>query len=779
MDRATTPPGWKRVTSALALLMLVVIAAADTPAAAAGAPVTLPDMQILVPTNAISVGIDPTSGDRQLRFTHVTTDIGAGPFELDPTYDSNTGTSTFVQVIYNSPSPGKWVRDHTVPVAVTGNWSPPSDYQFPLASFTLNQVNSDASLGPVVATSPKTDYCMTGDTRLTGVANTPNQTFISQGNCTDPTQRLGWSVGWGDEYDQTDSGQPIDLTGVPDGTYILRGVVDPLHVLTESDTTNDVTDTTLQISGDNVTVLSQTNGDPPTGGFGGSSSAGSGGSSSAGSGGSSSTGAGTPSSGGSGVRPPTIRLTSPSANARISGRITLRAVPSPVAPAKVAWVQFLLDGQPLGRRVAGPRYTYAWTIGRTRLGRHLLSARVTDSKGDVGTARSVPVLVGPAKLDVRWLRWRRGTFTVVVGKLPKRAALWVKLEFARGRPRVMITKGRRLRVRTQRPARVLLRVVVGRRQLGTAITARLGEAPTVRITNPIAGETLSSTVPLVADATDDVAVSSVQFAVDGKHIGTPVTAPPYAVHWRTTTVGPGRHVISALATDPTGHTAKTTAVVNVRNPPPPMTCFVQQADLSARGHGDASTASFHTAAAGETLLAFVSADGPAGAHQRATVSGAGLSWRLVRRANSSPGDSEIWTATAHRILTAARVTSVLDRPNFDESLTVVAMEGAAGVGSAVAGSGRTGAPRVGLRTKADTSLVFAVGNERDHAVARILPTGSVSLDQWLDNSTGDTFWSQYTNQATERAGTAITVRALQPVTDRWNLAAVELEGDDS
>ena len=60
---------------------------------------------------------------------------------------------------------------------------------------------------------------------------------------------LGWSVGWGDEYDQTDPGQPIDLTGVPDGTYTLQGTVDPDHVLTESNPTNNVVDTVLQITG--------------------------------------------------------------------------------------------------------------------------------------------------------------------------------------------------------------------------------------------------------------------------------------------------------------------------------------------------------------------------------------------------------------------------------------------------------------------------------------------------------------------------------------------------
>src|SRR5262249_41379189 len=157
-------------------------------------------------------------------------------------------------------------------------------------------------------------------------------------------------------------------------------------------------------------------------------------------------------------------------------------------------------------------------------------------------------------------------------------------------------------------------------------------------------------------------------------------------------------------------------------------------------------------------VAFVSADGPAGAHrQTATVSGAGLAWKLVRRANGSSGDSEIWSATARTIETGAQITSQLADPGYDESLTVIAMEGVKGGGSSAGASGSTGAAHLGLRTSAPTSLVLAVGNDWDQALARALPRGWVMLDQRVDASTGDTFWSQYTNQPTGRPGTAVVV----------------------
>src|SRR5205814_1901373 len=50
-----------------------------------------PDMRLQVPTNYISIGT--ANGVRQLQFTHITWDAGAGPFEIDPAYDPSTGTA--------------------------------------------------------------------------------------------------------------------------------------------------------------------------------------------------------------------------------------------------------------------------------------------------------------------------------------------------------------------------------------------------------------------------------------------------------------------------------------------------------------------------------------------------------------------------------------------------------------------------------------------------------------------------------------------------------------
>jgi Bacterial Ig domain len=183
--------------------------------------------------------------------------------------------------------------------------------------------------------------------------------------------------------------------------------------------------------------------------------------------------------------------------------------------------------------------------------------------------------------------------------------------------------------------------------------------PTVSITNPASGQTVSGTVPVAATASDDTAVASVQFFLDGKALGSPVPAAPYAVQWDTITASNGSHTLSAQATDASGNVGTSQSVsVTVQNPAPPMTRFVMQANVRVHGRGTVTTPSFHTAAAGETLLAFVGSDGPAqSAGQTVTVSGAGLTWTLVKRANGHFGDAEVWQATASSVLSSATVTS--------------------------------------------------------------------------------------------------------------------------
>jgi hypothetical protein len=205
-----------------------------------------------------------------------------------------------------------------------------------------------------------------------------------------------------------------------------------------------------------------------------------------------------------------------------------------------------------------------------------------------------------------------------------------------------------------------------------------------------------------------------------------------------------------------------------------MTCFVLQHQQSVHGTSLVTTDAFQTVTPGETLLALVSADGPQLGRQTAVVDGGGLTWKLESRANASPGVSEVWEAVATTATTISPITATLNAGGYDESLSLVAMEGADGVGATAHASASSGAPHLTLTTLAATSLVFAAGDDWDRAAARKLPVGWVMLDEWLNTGTGDTYWSQYTNHPTGTAGTHVSVADTAPTNDHWNLAAVEL-----
>lgn len=90
--------------------------------------------------------------------------------------------------------------------------------------------------------------------------------------------------------------------------------------------------------------------------------------------------------------------------------------------------------------------------------------------------------------------------------------------------------------------------------------------PTVSVTSPAAGSTVSGTVAVSATAADNVGVASVQFLLDGAPLGSVITASPYTIQWDTTTVAGGSHALSAIARDGSGNqTTSAPVVVTVNN----------------------------------------------------------------------------------------------------------------------------------------------------------------------------------------------------------------------
>ncbi|MDQ5840791.1 MAG: Ig-like domain-containing protein, partial [Chloroflexota bacterium] len=78
--------------------------------------------------------------------------------------------------------------------------------------------------------------------------------------------------------------------------------------------------------------------------------------------------------------------------------------------------------------------------------------------------------------------------------------------------------------------------------------------PTVAITSPAGGATVSGTITIQADAADNTGVNSVQFFVDGASIGTDSTAADgWSLAWNTVGAGNGNHTLTARALDRGGN----------------------------------------------------------------------------------------------------------------------------------------------------------------------------------------------------------------------------------
>ncbi|HSW92443.1 MAG TPA: DUF4038 domain-containing protein [Patescibacteria group bacterium] len=95
-------------------------------------------------------------------------------------------------------------------------------------------------------------------------------------------------------------------------------------------------------------------------------------------------------------------------------------------------------------------------------------------------------------------------------------------------------------------------------------------APTVSLTAPVDGATVTGTIPVLAIASDNIAVSSVAFSVDGTQQGTTDTTSPYGIALDTTTIPNGTHTIRATAYDASGNTAYAEVTVTVDNQAPPV-----------------------------------------------------------------------------------------------------------------------------------------------------------------------------------------------------------------
>ena len=95
-------------------------------------------------------------------------------------------------------------------------------------------------------------------------------------------------------------------------------------------------------------------------------------------------------------------------------------------------------------------------------------------------------------------------------------------------------------------------------------------APTVSLTAPMGGGTVSNVITLSSTASDNVGVMGVQFRMDGTNVGAEDPSAPYSMSWNTTAVANGAHTVTAVARDAAGNSTVSLGIaVTVSNAAPP------------------------------------------------------------------------------------------------------------------------------------------------------------------------------------------------------------------
>lgn len=127
-------------------------------------------------------------------------------------------------------------------------------------------------------------------------------------------------------------------------------------------------------------------------------------------------------------------------------------------------------------------------------------------------------------------------------------------------------------------------------------------APKVTISSPAAGSTVNGTVTVQGTATDNVAISNIQFYVDGTLSGSALTS-PYAFSWNTAAASNASHTLTVQATDPSNNVAKASMTVTVSNvtsgaPVAGPAVYIQNPKNNANVNGNLSVSTVATDSAG-------------------------------------------------------------------------------------------------------------------------------------------------------------------------------------
>jgi cytochrome b involved in lipid metabolism/glutamine amidotransferase PdxT len=286
---------------------------------------------------------------------------------------------------------------------------------------------------------------------------------------------------------------------------------------------------------------------------------------------------------------PTVTLTAPAAGATVTGTVAVSATASD--NVGVIGVQFKLDGVNLSTEDLTSPYSISWVSTTATNGTHSLTAVARDAAGNTTTsaARTVTVTNAGGTTDTTAPTVSitapttgstvSGAVTVTATAADNVGVAGVQFKLDGVNLSTEVTTAPYTISWTSSSATngshaltAVARDAAGNTTTSGTVTVTVNNvatdttAPTVSITAPTTGSTVSGAVTVTATAADNVGVAGVQFKLDGVNLSTEVTTAPYTISWVSTTATNGSHALTAVARDAAGNTTTSaTVTVTVNN----------------------------------------------------------------------------------------------------------------------------------------------------------------------------------------------------------------------
>lgn len=239
----------------------------------------LPDLVALPPRHAtfstgtylVSDAVLPTScypeetieddAQRCLRFDQILANVGNGPFELRYEMSDAATDQRLVQRVFRTD--GSWFD------RPAGSYDfHPTHAHFHYRNFAVSKLWASDEQGRRIGDKPvqegdKNGFCVVDIENIWfgGHGDAARSYYFPQCDApaeidpSSPVLRQGMSVGWADVYNWFLPDQYIEVTGIPDGYYLLETIADIDELVLEANENNNTVGALIRICGDAVEIV--------------------------------------------------------------------------------------------------------------------------------------------------------------------------------------------------------------------------------------------------------------------------------------------------------------------------------------------------------------------------------------------------------------------------------------------------------------------------------------------------------------------------------------------